>query len=99
MSAYTVETRLVSSPVYTSELTVQGKQQLNVSLRVLSAFSGTITLQRTFDNGTVWRDVETWAIATESISTKPEPETCKYRIGIKTGDYVSGEALARLGTS
>lgn len=54
-----------------------------------------------------WRDIDEWAVvvadkedaSVEEITTQPEPEPAEYRIGIKTGDFQSGVALARIGTS
>lgn len=103
-------TIIASAPVFTSVLTVQGTKRVNVTIAIgsLSAgsavnlggtFAGTITLQRSFNNGTTWFDVNDWAVATESISDKPEPETVQYRLGTKTGDYTSGEDVVRLGTT
>lgn len=101
---------IASSPVFTSALTVQGKQRVNITIAIgsLSAgsavnlggsFTGTTTLQRSFNNGTTFFDVENWAVATEDISDKPEPETVQYRLGVKSGDFTSGEEVVRLGSS
>jgi hypothetical protein len=54
-----------------------------------------------------WRDVDDWSVlaatgenaSEENITTTQEPETCEYRIGCKSGEYQTGEALLRLGTS
>lgn len=103
-------TTLASAPVFTSVLTVQGTKRTNVTIAVGSlsagsavnlggAFVGTVTIQRSFNNGTTWHDVNNWAVATEAISDKPEPETVQYRLGTKTGDFTSGEAVVRLGTT
>ncbi len=119
MSRNTANTLIASSPVWTSELIVQGMQRLNVSIRigsvdtstasiVLSTFSGIVRLQRQLfgDDGGVWRDVQTWAIAaasaldggSENITTSPEPETCVYRLGCEDGDYYGvGACNVRLG--
>lgn len=77
---------------------------------VLSTFSGIITLERQMpgDASGIWRDVQSWTIASaaglagseEVITVSPEPETVKYRLGTKTGEYYSvGMANVRLGTS
>jgi len=77
MAKNTVITLIASSPVWTSELIVQGMQRLNVSIRmgsvgvsdpVLSTFSGIVTMQRRFldDDDGVWRDVQTWSVAAAS---------------------------------
>lgn len=96
----------------TSELVVQGHQRVNIGIVVGSlggasvsiiqggSFTGTIHLQRNMgDNPLNWRDVESWTIATESITISPEPETCTYRLFVKAGNYTSGDAVVRLGTS
>jgi len=55
----------------------------------------TVTLQRSFDSGTTWLDVDTWAGNSEETGEEPE-RGVQYRIGIKTGDYLSGSAILRL---
>jgi len=77
---------------------------------IASFFSGTITLQRRManeNNSYDWRDIATWAISSsavgqggsENITASPEPETCTYRLGIKTAEYTGGVTHLRLGTS
>jgi len=72
--------------------------------------SMSITLQRQYPEemgGPFWHDVDSWSVtiaeaeaaSSENISDKSEPETMMYRVGIKTGEYESGCALIRLGTS
>jgi hypothetical protein len=113
-----------SDAMFTSWLVVQGHQQMNIGRIVgslvsypstpnISAFSGTITLQRRVaedveDN--IIRDVNKWAItAAESFDANQEdvtdltPETLEYRIGVKSGEgdnsAPSGILNLRLGTS
>ena len=77
---------------------------------IFSTASMSITLQRQYPEemgGSFWHDVDSWSVtvaeaesaSSENISDKPEPETILYRAGIKTGEYESGCALVRLGTS
>jgi len=77
---------------------------------IFSTASMSITLQRQMKEeiGTdFWHDVEAWSVVTadgesassEDISDKPEPEPAFYRIGIKKGEYESGLALIRIGTT
>ena len=105
---HTEFTVITSAPVFTSTLTIQGKTRTNITIAVgsLSAGSavnlggsltGAITLQRSFNNGVTWHDVNDWSVATEDIADKPEPETVQYRLGTKTGNYTSGEGVIRLG--
>lgn len=71
------------------------KGVFNVSI-VSSSFSGTITLQRSFDKGANWMDVETW-VSTGTEEWKFEPEAgVVYRLGCDTGDFTSGSATVRL---
>ena len=75
----------------------------------LSVVSATFTLQRQLpgDPTDVWRGVQDWAVTNadglegeiEVITTSPEPETAQYRLGVKEGNYDSGAAWVRLGTS
>ena len=121
---------VVSSPEWTSTIVVQGKQLVNVGIRVgvdisdilsaagfsttisqiTSVFSGTVTLQRRMpeeDQDYHWRDVAEWAVnssaagegGSENITAYGEPETCQYRLGLKSGDYTAGVAHLRIGTS
>lgn len=89
---------------YTASLHVMATRRLNICLYLSAAgsysvFTGTITLQRLLSGDASFkRDVESWAInsaaagdgAFELITDKPEPESCWYRIGCKTGDYTGG---------
>jgi hypothetical protein len=66
------------------------------NLSVSGAFSGTITLQRSFDNGGAWLDVApAYTAPTEEVVLNPEAGV-QWRIGFKTGQYTSGTASVRL---
>lgn len=58
-------------------------------------FVGTITIQRSFDNGTTWRDVATYSSPIETAGDEPESGVL-YQAGFKTGAYTSGTAVVRL---
>ena len=64
----------------------------NVSIS--NTFSATVTVQRSFDNST-WRDVSSFTAPIEAVGM--EPEVCWYRIGVKTGNFSSGQVDVRLG--
>jgi len=77
---------------------------------IMSTASMSITLQRQYPEemgGDFWHDVECWSVtfaeweaaSSENISDKSEPETMMYRLGTKAGEWESGLALVRLGTS
>jgi hypothetical protein len=57
-------------------------------------FDATVTVQRSTDAIT-WVDVDTFTAPTEDYGF--DPEIIYYRVGVKTGDYVSGSAVVRLG--
>jgi hypothetical protein len=66
------------------------------NLSVSGTWSGTVTLQRSFDNGSTWVDV--WS-TTSNVETAVESieSGVLYRLGIKSGNYTSGTAVCRLG--
>lgn len=66
----------------------------DMSLTISGTFAGTITVQRSFDEGSTWLDVDTFTQPTEEVGF--EPAGCQYRVGIKTGDYTSGTASVGL---
>ena len=68
--------------------------KLNVS--IFGTFVATVTLQRTFDGGTVIRDVESFSAPTEEAVSDHESRV-QYRIGVKSGDFTSGTVNVRLG--
>lgn len=65
----------------------------NVSIS--GTWEGTVTAQRSFDNGSTWYDVATWTANTQEYGLETE-HGVQYRIGIKTGEFGSGQADVRL---
>lgn len=73
----------------------------NVDLSIVNvtpageAFVATVTLQRSFDDGANWHDVEQF---TEPCQKFFEHGTAsvKWRLGVKSGDYTSGDINLRL---
>jgi hypothetical protein len=67
----------------------------NVSI-IGASFVGTVTLQRSFDKGFTWGDVDTWVSAdTEEWKFEPEGDVL-YRLGCKTSGFTSGSVAVRL---
>jgi len=56
---------------------------------------GTVTLQRSFDEGTTWRDVDSHTANIETFGIEPG-ENVQYRFGFKTGEYTSGACTGRI---
>lgn len=54
-----------------------------------------VTLQRSFDGGSTWLDVEQFTANTERVGNEPE-SIVQYRFGVKTGDYSSGTVVGRI---
>ena len=48
-----------------------------------------VTIQRSFDSGNNWQDVNTFEVSEEGILNDPT-EDIYYRIGIASGDYDTG---------
>jgi hypothetical protein len=65
----------------------------NVSIS--GTWDATVTAQRSFDSGSTWYDVATWTANTQEYGLEPE-RGVQYRIGIKTGEFASGQADVRL---
>lgn len=66
----------------------------NFNLSITGSFTGTVTVQRSFD-GTNWANVESFTGNVERVANEPELDV-RYRAGILTGEYTSGHAIIRL---
>ena len=66
-------------------------------------FVATVTLQRSFDQGTTWEDVDsdTSSFSLTGFEAIPPFKFCNpsvlYRIGVKTGEFTSGSISVRIG--
>ena len=65
------------------------------NLSITGTWVGTVTVQRSFDSGSTWYDVDTWTTNTQEYGLEPE-RGIQYRVGIKTGGYTSGSCVVRL---
>ena len=63
-------------------------------LSISGTFVGTVTVQRSFDGGSVWRDVDTFTSPIETSGF--QPSFSNYRVGIASGGYTSGTAVVTL---
>jgi hypothetical protein len=95
-----VEETVYGANFYTNAIipmpTKQSAGYLNIS--VYGTFTGTVTLQRSFNGGTNWYDVSTYTSSDEASLTDLEVGVM-YRIGVKTGGWTTGSAYIRLGVS
>jgi hypothetical protein len=58
-------------------------------MSVSGVFSATVTVQRSFDGGATWGDVQAFAAPVETVGMAASIQAL-YRIGVKTGDFTSG---------
>ena len=56
---------------------------------------GTVHLQRSFDKGTTWLDVDSHTANVETYGVEPG-ENVQYRFGVKAGNYTSGSVVGRI---
>ena len=66
------------------------------NLSISGTFVATVTVQRSFDQGSTWRDVDTFTAPIETAGSDPEPVVL-YRAGVKTGEFTSGTVSIRIG--
>jgi hypothetical protein len=67
----------------------------NFNLSISGTWAGTVTLQRSFNNGTTWFDVRSYTTNIENWDQEIESGVL-YRAGFKTGDHTSGTADVRI---
>ena len=65
------------------------------NLSIWGTFVAIVRIQRTFDNGLNWLEVDTYDAPIEQGGT--EPEGSKYRVGIASGEYISGTVYILMG--
>lgn len=65
------------------------------NLSVSGIWVGTVTVQRSYDSGSTWFDVDTWIANTQEYGLEPE-RGIQYRVGIKTDEFTSGSCVLRL---
>ena len=87
-----VEKEITAENTFSDCLYTEGGFNFSIS----GTFVATVTVQRSFDQGSTWRDVETFTSPIETYGTDPGP-TVAYRAGVKTGDFTSGTVNIRIG--
>ncbi len=65
------------------------------NLSLSGTWVATVHLQRSFDNGTNWMDIDSYTANTELVGHEPELGIL-YRAGVKTGNYTSGTVVIRI---
>ena len=84
---------ITASNQFTDPIKLSGYFNLSIS----GTWAGTITVQRSWDSGDTWLDVDTFIANTEEYGLEPEwTHIVLYRIGAKTDALTSGSAILRL---
>ena len=87
-----VEKDVTAQNTFSDGIYTEGGFNLSIS----GTFVATVTVQRSFDQGSTWRDVETFTAPIETYGIDPGP-TVAYRAGVKTGEFTSGTVSIRIG--
>ena len=86
------QTRSIAAEnLFTDAVSFAGYFNISIS----GTWAGTLTVQRSFDSGSTWYDVDQWTANTQEYGLEPEGGV-QYRAGIKTGEYTSGTCVVRL---
>ncbi len=84
---------ITASNQFTDPVKLRGYFNLSVE----GTWTGTLTVQRSFDLGSTWYDVDTFTANTEEYGLEPEyTNVVLYRIGAKADALSSGSAVLRL---
>ena len=82
---------ITAQNTFTDSLGLHGSFNISIS----GTWSATVTVQRSFDSGTTWLDVESFTANTEQYGFEPE-DGVLYRAGVKTGNFTSGTVVLRI---
>lgn len=87
----TLTTKTISAEnTFTDAVQLEGYFNVSLSGTITTATT-TITVQRSTDGASNWRDVDTFDSATETFGF--EPEFMFYRIGCKSGEFTPGDSI------
>ena len=85
-----VTASITAQDSWSDGIDIKGSFDLSIS----GTFSATVTVQRSFDGGSTWADVDTFTGPTETYGV--QPHYAVYRVGVATGDYTSGTAVVSI---
>lgn len=88
-----VSANITAQNTFTEDAEFDHRRPFNLS--VSGTWAGTVTLQRSFNNGSTWLDVYSTTGNVETVVDNVESGVL-WRLGIKTGNFTSGTAVCRL---
>jgi hypothetical protein len=93
-----VSASVTSENNFTNAIDVEGSGNRRIfTITRSGTWVATVTLQRSFDLGTTWEDVETYTTnGSKSYDDLLDNQDIQYRIGVDTGDFTSGTAVLSL---
>ena len=91
MALAKVTANLTAENTFSRGVILEGTFNLSLS----GTWVATVTLQRSFDGGVTWLDVETFTENLERVGNSLETGV-RFRFGVKTSDFTSGTVVGRL---
>lgn len=85
------EVTITAENTFTTGVSIRHTADVSVAGVVDSA----VTVQRSFDNGVIWKDIEQFTVDFER-AIDASLEGVLYRVGVKTGDYGTDTIEARI---
>lgn len=82
---------LTAQNTFSTGAVMQGYFNLSIS----GTWVATVHLQRSFDGGSNWLDVQSYTANIQDRGYEPEAGV-QYRCGVKTGNYTSGTVVCRV---
>lgn len=97
MEKQTRRPRAISEASLSTSATFSGATKVfgDFNLSITGTWAGTITVQRSFDSGATWEDVESYTSNVQRKGCEAEPDV-RWRSGFKAGEYTSGTVHVRL---
>lgn len=86
-----VTKNISAEDVFSDPIVIKGRFNLSLS----GTWVAIVHLQRSFNNGNTWLDVDAITFNTEEGGEEPE-YNMQYRFGVKAGNYTSGTVAGRL---
>ncbi len=90
-AGHSVSASLTAENTFSDEIVLRGKFDVSVS----GTFVGTVTVQRSWDDGVTWVDCADYTTPTETFGEQIT-NNILYRIGCQTGNFTSGTMVVRL---